>query len=427
MSRVVIVGGGIAGLVLATHLGRSRPAGSDHDILLVDRNFAHVWKPMLHRFAAGTATYATQSIPFASQAKRNGFRYEPGDLVGLDRTRKIVSLGPLELPDGRATLAERTVPYDTLVLAIGSRSDDFDTPGVAEHCLFVDDIGQAETINRTLRSRVLEATVGGTDPAIVIVGGGATGVELAAELTETSALLARYTPELRTPRLRITLIERGPRVLAPFPDAVSRDATAKLTQLGVDVRQDTKVTSVDDGGVTLGDGERIEASIRVWAAGVRAPAVASRLDGLEVNAKGQVVVRTNLQSPRDAALFALGDCASLKDPTGRPLPTTAQVARQQALFLARTLGRSTQSGAPGPVFQYSDKGSIVTLGPYGAYASLGQHGLLPGATLKGLLAEIGHAALYRMHQLDLLGIVRGGVGWLADDLLHAVRPRLGLD
>jgi NADH:ubiquinone reductase (H+-translocating) len=323
MHKVIIVSGGIAGILAATHLGRHLGRNLAASVLLIDHNFAHVWKPMLHTFAAGTANYTTQSFSFAPLAKRNGIDYWPGELCGLDRERKTVELGAVMLPDGRSELPGRSIPYDTLVLAIGSHSNDFSTPGVSEHCYFMDDVGQAQTLNSAIRSEIIRDMDAGAETGVVIIGGGATGVELAAELTRRIEIFSDYVSRTSSPRLRITLIETGPRLLASFPEKISRAVEEKLKKLGVDVRTGTKVVGADEHGVSIESGQRIDAPFRVWAAGVKAPPVAARLGGLDINRKGQIVMRPTLHSKDDDEIFALGDCASCTGADGRPLPTTA--------------------------------------------------------------------------------------------------------
>ena len=425
MHRIVVIGGGVAGIVTATHLSRRLTRSKLADILLVDHNLAHVWKPMLHTFAAGTANYTNENISFISHAKRNHFRYWPGELSGLSRSRKTVELGSVSMPDGEK-LPGRSFSYDTLILAVGSRANDFGTPGVIENCHFIDDIGQALLFSDRLRSRVLMAIAARTDLHLVIVGGGATGVELAAEQSHYMETLSRYATDEMPTHLRMTLIETGPRLLGPFPERISKSVEAKLRQLGIDVRTNTKVVGADAKGVILDGGQRIEAALVVWAAGVKAPEVVSKLDGLEVNHRGQIVVRPTLQSKEDDSVFALGDCSTFSGVDGRPLPTTAQVARQQAVFLARSLVGYLRQNSPLAEFHFRDMGSLVSLADYAAYGTLGSYGFFRGGFLRGHLAHLAHAALYRMHQMDLYGPVRGGVTWFADDLYRAVRPRIHL-
>jgi NADH dehydrogenase len=222
-------------------------------------------------------------------------------------------------------------------------------------------------------------------------------------------------------------IETAPKLLGGFPERISQAVKEKLIQLGVDVRTGTKVVGADERGVSPDGGQRVDAALRVWAAGVKAPPIAARLDELEVNRKGQIEVRPTLQTRDDDRIFALGDCASCVATDGKPLLTTAQVARQQAIFLASSLSDHLTKNRPLSEFRFRDMGSLVALGDYAAYGSLGQHGFLHGAQFKGWLAKIGHASLYRMHQLDLNGFVKGGIGWLADDLTRLARPRIGLN
>ena len=426
MHRIVVVGGGIAGIVVATHMGRRSGRRNETSILLVDRNPAHVWKPMLHTFAAGTATYANESIPFVSQAKRAGFHFWPGTLAGLDRAAGEVELGPVRLPDGVSELPGRRVPFDTLVIAVGSRANDFGTPGVAEHCRFIDNIGEAERFGALLRTRIAQAVAEDRDVSVAIVGGGATGVELAAELRLSADILSSYATWHRASRLRLTLIESGPHLVAGFPEEISDAVKRKLGQLRVEVRLDTKVVGADETGVLLEGGGRVDSDLMAWVAGVKAPDVLKHLDGLEVARNGQLLVRPTLQTTVDDRIFALGDCARFEGANGKPLPTTAQVARQQAQFLARSLRRHLRWGRPLRPFAFRNRGSLVSLGDYAAYGTLGNYGFFSGGVIRGRLAELGHAALYRQHQMDLTGLLRGGATWLGSDLMRVGRSRVVL-
>lgn len=421
-TRIVIVGGGVAGLEVATGLGRTRSA----EVVLADRSLSHVWKPMLHTFAAGTARPDRQKVDFFAQAKRNRFGFQPGTLVAVDRTARTVSL----VVEEAETRPPVDLAYDLLILAIGSRANDFGTPGVAEHCLTIDDLTEAEDFHATLRRHLLRALGGREGLSVAIVGGGATGVELAAELKHAIDLLARYGSPNLPRRLRLFLLESGPRLLPAFPERVSAAAARTLADLGVEVWTGATVTGADPSGFTLKDGGRIEAVLKVWAAGVKAPDVLSRIEGLERARMGGLVVGPDLRTTRDPAILALGDCASLTDPeTGRAVPATAQAAHQQARHLIPALRRNLAAGtpeAPLPPFRYRDRGALVSLADFNGWGTLGRY-TFGGGRLNGLSARLAHDLLYRQHQFGLFGPGLALATWAADELDRVVSPPVRLD
>jgi NADH dehydrogenase len=274
--HVLIVGGGVAGLEIATQLGRRNQArwrtrSKPYRVTLLDAGSAHVWKPMLHTIAAGTRDVYQQQVAYAAQARRAGFAYYPGTMCGLDRLLKKVTVAPVMAKDGRLLLPERRLSYDVLILAVGSQANDFHTPGVREHCWTIDSRIQADEFNRELRIEMLRALARQTELTIGIVGGGATGVELAAELVQLAEAADSYGADDMAKRLKVSLIERGERLLAAFPRDIAEAARKRLEELGVMVRTNTGVASADAGGFHLHDGGQIPAALKVWAAGVKAP------------------------------------------------------------------------------------------------------------------------------------------------------------
>ncbi|WP_308410413.1 NAD(P)/FAD-dependent oxidoreductase [Burkholderia sp. WAC0059] len=425
----MIVGGGVAGLEVATTLGRRwRKHRNVPVITLVDRDSAHVWKPMLHTIAAGTRDIAQQQTTYVAQARDAGFTYQPGELSGLDRTARELLLAPLYAPDGRLLIPARRIGYDKLVMAVGSEANDFGTPGVPEHCFKIDSRLQADAFNREIRVRMLQCLAQDGELSIAIVGGGATGVELAAELVQLTQTAEAYGAQGLASRITITLIESGTRLLAAFPQDISVATRARLEALGIKVLTDTRVSAANADGYVLGDGRQIPASLKVWAAGVKAPAFLANLDGLEVTRGNQLVIQPSLQTTQDPDIYAVGDCSSLTLPGGeRPLPPTAQVAHQHAQHLIRYLPGAVLHGESVPAFAYRDFGSLVSLGDYDAYGSLGKFGLFKGATIRGRLAQFSHVMLYRSHQARLYGFWRGGLLWLVDRLNSGLRASIRLD
>jgi NADH dehydrogenase len=423
--HLVVVGGGVAGLVIAGKLPRT--AGrTPIAVTLIDRELAYVYKPMLHAIAAGTSDFSQQETNYLAQARDRHFVFCPGELKGIDRDAQRIRLGPLMI-GGRSIVPERTISYDTLILATGSQANDFGTPGVQQYCHMVDSRSQALDLNREIRTRMLESLEASSTLSIAIVGGGATGVELAAELIQLTQIAAYYGATGLPSQVKVTLIESGPQLLAAFPQRVAVAARERLERLGITIVTGARVVAADTEGLRLADGTQIAADLRVWAAGVKGSDALASLGGLEVTRNNQLVVGPTLQTTRDPRILAVGDCSNLAlGREAKALPPTAQVAHQQAAHLIRHLP-AWIGGRDLPPFTFRDFGSLVSLGGYGAYGSLGKFGLFKGGFIQGRVAQLGHVLLYRSYQSQLHGFWRGGLIWLADTINSYVRPKLRLD
>jgi len=426
-TRIVIVGGGIAGILLATRLGDRLGRSGEAVVTLIDRSPTHIWKPMLHTIAAGTRDVNQQRVIYLSHARQHGFSYQPGEMCGLDRQRREVQLAAICAHEGGTTLEPRAVPYDMLLLSIGSRANDFGVPGVLEHCHLIDSQQQAEAFNVALRERALRAVVKDEELRISIVGAGATGVELSAELSHLFELAASYGDPMIRNRLSLTLLEAGPRVLPAFPSEISSASQWRLEKIGFRVMTSTVVSSAEPGGFRYGNGRLAEADLMVWAAGVKAPDFMNKLAGLATNHANQILVSDTLQALQDENIFALGDCASLTpDGAKRPLPPTAQVATQQAEHLARHLPELVSHKKSLPRFQFRDFGSLVSLSDYDAFGTLGRFGFFSGGMIRGRLAHLSHALLYRRHQQALHGLRRATLLWTAEQINGLAQPDIRL-
>jgi NADH dehydrogenase len=423
--RIVIAGGGIAGILLATKLGDQLVRSGRAAVTLIDSSPTHIWKPMLHTIAAGTRDVQQQQVVYVAHAREHGFTYLPGEIRGLDRERRRVELGEIRTQEGAVIVDSRTVEYDVLVISLGSRANDFGTPGVKTYCHFIDSQQQAENFNVVLRNHVLRAVAKDESLRVAVVGAGATGVELSAELSRLLEVAARYgDPSVRS-RLSLTLLEGGPRVLPAFPPQISASSQQQLESIGFRVLTSTQVTSADASGF-YHDGSHIEADLMVWAAGVKAADFMHNLAGLETNRSNQLIVDSTLQTTRDDHVFAVGDCASLTPADHeRPLPATAQVATQQAEHLARHLPRWLE-GKPLPDFVFRDFGSLVSLSDYDAYGTLGRIGFFKGGVIRGRAAHLGHALLYRRHQRALHGVGKATLMWAAEQVNGLVQPKIRL-
>jgi len=433
--RIVVVGGGAGGLPLATKLGDRYGRGDRVQVTLVDRNATHVWKPLLHEVAAGRMDADAHDLDYLALAHWHHFRFRQGALCGLDRTRREITLDRVVGPEGDEVLPRRTLPYDTLFLCLGSVSNDFGVPGAAQHPISLDSQDDAERFHRRLLAACVRADerAASGQPAhvdIVIIGAGATGVELAAEIRQTTRAHAGYGLEHLVPArdIRLTLLEGAPRILPQLSEKVAVAATELLARLDVQVRTGERVTRVTDAGVDTASGAFHPADLTVWAAGIMAPAVLVDLGGLETNRAHQLVVTPTLQTTRDPDVFAFGDCAAapcLGQAAGAILPPRAQVAHQQATLLAKSVA-ARLDGRPLPEFRFRDFGSLVSLGELSAVGNL--MGALIGGSLliQGLIARLMYASLYKLHQISLHGIVRVVFDTLGRILRGRLEPRVKL-
>jgi NADH dehydrogenase len=434
--RIVIVGGGAAGLPLATRLGDKFAKRGRASVTLVDRNASHLWKPLLHEVAAGSLDADVHDVDFFLMAYWHHFRFRQGAVIGLDRARRELKLGRVLDEEGLEILPERIIPYDTLVFCVGSVSNDYGTPGVAERAISLDSAADAERFHRRLIAacvRADERAAQGGSPAvnIVIVGAGATGVELAAEIRHCTGAHASYGLDHLNPLrdVKLTLIEAAPRVLPPLSEDLAAAALELLRELDVTVRTGERVDAIDDEGVHAASGDVFKADLVVWTAGIQAPAWLADLDGLEVNRAHQLVVDTTLVTTRDADIYALGDCAACPWPEakkpGAILPPRAQVARQQAVTLVKSIG-ARLAGKPLPNFRFHDFGSLVSLGEHSAVGTL-MGNLIGGSFfIQGMIARWMYIALYKMHQVAIYGYLRVALDTLSRLVRHRLEPRVKL-
>ena len=405
--RIVIVGGGAGGLELATRLGRTLGKRGKAQVTLVDANLTHIWKPLLHEVAAGSLNSSEDELNYVAQAKWNHFEFQLGRMQGLDRASKRVRLAALVDENGVELVPERDIAYDTLVIAVGSTTNDFGTEGAAEHCIFLDTRAQAERFHRQLLGQYLRAHTGhdanNNAVSIAIIGAGATGVELAAELHHAAQMLAAYgLDRIRPEDLHISLVEAGPRVLPALPERISQPVHQTLSKLGVRVMTGSAVSKVDADGLWTGDGEFVPATLKVWAAGIRAPAFLKELDGLESNRINQLVVRPTLQTTRDDDRIT-------------------RVGR----FIRKVKSlRARLEGKPLGEYHYRDYGSLISLSRFSAVGNL-MGNLMGSVMLEGWLARMFYVSLYRMHQMALYGPLRTAMLMLSGRL-RSTEPRLKL-
>ena len=439
MQRIVIVGGGAGGLALATQLGKRLGKKKLAEITLVDVARTHVWKPLLHQLAAGSFDTHAEEIEYLAQARWNHFKFRLGSLTGVDRTAKTVQLAASHDSAGREITPAQSLAYDTLVVAVGSQTNDFGTLGAAEHTIKLDSPQAAQhfndqLINACIRAQTVPRTAGSGRLTVAIVGGGATGVELAAELHAAARVLGNYGFENINPEkdLQIVLVEAGPRLLAQLPERLGESALRELRKLAIDVHINEKVVEVTADSLKMASGKVITSTLTVWAAGVKAAdflktfgAGADGSGALATSRLNQLLVNGNLQTTLDTSIYAFGDCAACQQSDGTWVPPRAQAAYQQAMYLARVLPQLIDAKPVAP-FVYTDQGSLVSLAEYSSVGSL-MGSLTKGSFfIEGQLAKLMYWALHKQHQLALGGIRKTALITLSEMIDRTHRPRIKL-
>lgn len=433
LHRIVVVGGGAGGLELVTGLGDALGRRGRAEIALVEKARTHLWKPLLHEVAAGSMDVSRHELDYLAQAYWHGFQYRFGEMIGLDRARHLVHLAANFDDEARLITPERSVGYDTLVIAIGSVSNDFGTPGVLEHAICLDTPEQAQRFNRRLINACLLAHTQ-AEPVrpgqlhVVIIGAGATGTELSAELHRTVRGVVAFGLDKIDPDkdIKITLIEAADRIVPMLPKRLS-DSTARLLgELGVEVRTGARVTEVTRDGVQLEGGDFIPSELVVWSAGVRGPDVLKDLNGLEATRACQLIVGPTLQTTRDDNIFAIGDCAYLvPEGQAQPVPPRAQAAHQQASHLLKQIQRRLK-GLPIEPFRYRDFGSLVSLGEFSTIGSLMGFVAGKGLLIEGYFARLMYRSLYKMHEAALHGPIKVGLDTIARAMTRRSEPHVKL-
>lgn len=429
MKKIVVVGGGAGGLELVTRLTKKLQRKGLAQITLVDKSQIHIWKPLLHEVAAGVIDKASDGVHYRIHAARLGYDFQLGNMSQIDRNAQTITLDPLHDEDGNELLPERKLSYDTLVLAVGSVSNDFGTPGVADHCFFLDSLVQAERFHKALLNQLLrinQSTEPGANLKVAIVGAGATGTELAAQLHHVANLARSYgMPTMSAKRLKVSIIEAGPRILPALPERISKSARDALGKLGITVLENTKVQSAQKDGFIDVDGNLIEADLMLWAAGVKAPDYIADMGIFEVNRANQILVEANLESSVDQDIFVIGDACGFQREDGSWVPPRAQSAHQMAETAATNIINRELNKEQVP-YVYRDYGSLVHLSKYSTVGSL--MGSLSNSSMfvEGRLARLVYISLYNMHQLAVHGWLKATLILLSRKVGRLVGSKLKL-
>lgn len=404
--RVLILGGGFAGLQAAQALARA-PV----EVIVVDRQNHHCFQPLLYQVATAALTPADIAWPIRGiLGRQSNAQVLMAEVVGVDlQARRVDTSGG-------------AFSYDYLVVATGAAHAYFGHDEWAPFAPGLKRIEDATAIRRNLLTAFERAEIA-TDPAVrtalttfVIVGGGPTGVEMAGAIAD----VARHAlpPDFRNvdpAQSRVLLVEAGPRILAAFPERLSAYAERSLRRMGVEVRTGSAVTSIDESGVQLGE-ERIDAGAVVWAAGVRASPAAQWLDA-ERDRAGRVVVQSDLTLPGRPEVFVIGDTAAVRSGE-KPVPGLAPAAKQMGAHVGRTIAAEVRGRARPGDFAYKHQGDLATIGRKSAIVKLG------GVRLTGFLGWAFWSVVHVYFLISLRNRIAVAFSWAWDYVTFGRRSRL---
>jgi NADH dehydrogenase len=406
-SRVIIVGGGFAGLEAAKGL-----AGAPVEITLLDRQNHHCFQPLLYQVATATLSPADIAWPIRGiLSRQRNVRVLMANVDSIDADRRMVRTNGGDFP------------YDQLVVATGATHAYFGHPDWAPHAPGLKRIEDATEIRRRILLAFERAELS-TDPlerdaltTFVVVGGGPTGVEMAGAIADMAHdALPRDFRNVDPARARVLLVEAGPRVLATFPEALSRYARTALERRGVEVMTGVAVTDIGPGRVSIG-ARSIRVGAVVWAAGVAASAAADWL-GAERDRVGRVKVTPGLSLPEKPEIFVVGDTAAVLQEDGTPVPGIAPAAKQMGCYAASVIAaRVTGEAAPGP-FRYHHQGDLATIGRKAAVVRLNR------LTLTGNLAWAFWGLAHVYFLIGLRNRIAVAFSWVWDYVTFGRRARL---
>ena len=375
--RVIVVGMGFAGLATVRGLSQARMR-----VTLVDRNIYSTFQPLLYQVATGGLNPSDVAYPLRGFAHKYGAHFLHGELAGIDAAAQVVILASGE-----------KLSYDYLVLGTGVAAAYYGVTGADKHSYALYTRHDAIALRDTIMAGLERLSGGGRgdEASITVVGGGATGVELAGTLAELRNIaLATAFPDIDRSRVHIKLVEQAPALLTPYAPSLREYARRQLLARGIEVRLNATISEITDDQVVLSDGERLHSDATVWAAGITGPEQVKNW-GLPQGRGGRIEVGPDLRVHGHDRIFAIGDIALTDD---QPLPQLAQPALQMGRFAAQQIAR-LEAGQPARRFEYHDKGIMATIGRRSAVVQLPYH-----VRVRGTLAWF---AWLGLHLVTLLG------------------------
>lgn len=356
--KILILGGGFAGLYTALHLERMLPRHAEADVMLVNRDNHFLFTPMLHEVAASDLDITHIVNPIRKMLRRVKFFNGTVESIDLEAKYVVVSHG--------AEHHHHALEYDHLVIALGSITNFYTLPGLQERALTMKTLGDAITLRNRLIEHLEEAdfecVIGEREHLLtcVVAGGGFAGVETVAAVNDFLREVVDFYPHLDGAPLRVVLVHPGPVILPELGEKLGAYAQKKLAERGVEILVNTKVLGVTERGIELSDGQVLKANTLVWTAGTSPNPLLAALPCMKE--RGRILVDASMEVPGYPGVWALGDCAHIPDlRTGQPYPPTAQHALRQGKILAQNITAALHGGEKKP-FVFNTLGQLAAIG-----------------------------------------------------------------
>lgn len=433
---IVVVGGGCGGLELVVGLSKKLKNNPEYNVVLIDREKTHIWKPVIHEVAAGSMYPHSEQLDYLHLANKFGFKFILGSFNSCDNINKTIHLDSKLSIENEIIIPERVIPYNVLVMAIGSTSNHFNTKGAQEFTFSLDDLKSAEKFHNVLLDKITqkEHLVNNNEPfTITIVGGGSTGVELSCELSETTKKLSQFgLDNLKKNPIKINVINAADQLLPGMSPKISNGAKEILEDLKINVLNSSKVIEVTKNNVIIDNkGETVElpSDMIVWAAGVKSSDILKNIPNVTLTRGNQITVNENLQAIGNESIFAIGDCASIPwiggPKEGLTVPPRAQSAHQMSDYLTKHLINIINGKKVSP-FRYKDFGSLISLGANESVGTL--MGFLSSKSLfvEGTFAKFMYISLYHSHQIKTNGFWSAIGMFLGRSIQDKFKPKVKL-
>lgn len=399
--KIIIVGGGIGGLILATKLGKYAKKNNTIKIILIDKNSIHTWKPSLHKIAADAINKNSTSIEYSAHAKKNNFKFKLGCLKKINRKNKYITI--FSNKNSQKKIEESKIQFDILVLSIGSVSNDFNISGVKENCFFLDNIKQAIFFKEKLLNLIHKIIIDDKKNSkinITIVGGGLTGIELSTEILHKINTIKNNKNIKKI--FNINIIESESRILPKLSKNISAIVYKNLKKLKINITTNTYITKIKQKQLETNTKEKLKADFIIWTAGIKSPNFMKQIGGLQTNKTNQIVVKNTLQTTTDDFIFAIGDCASCPDDKLKNVPARAQAAYQMAK-ICNTNIISLIKKKKLKQYIYKDYGSIISLSKFKTIGIINLNKINRHIIFNGILAKIIYILLYTKHMISING------------------------